>query len=360
MSSVAISVIIPVYNTATYLADCLNSILVAQTFRNFIVICCNDCSTDESPAILAHYAQRYPTQLRIIHHTKNRGLAATLNTLMRTAETPYITVQDSDDLMHPTRLQRTYEFLEQNRHVDIVGSWLVLFRDRFPSAHSFVEQLHVDDHTIRSLLLYENSMRGGAVTIRTHSLHTACVWQNEALVGSEANDYDFFTRLAPHFHFANIPEPLYYYRFHQNQMSSAGARTQLQSAVRVSQQHLGRFGITVDKNILSIFHLEDSLHTLTHLLRTKRQDIERMLNALKGIDDFYGYSGVSDIAITTPRHKFRTTIRRHLLKLPALLYEDIMTQHPVLRQLMRGYFGVHHLQHIVQPLYRSLKTVVAK
>ena len=52
-----ISIIVPVYNVAPYLRQCLDS-LIGQTYRDLEIICVNDGSVDESPAILAEYAER--------------------------------------------------------------------------------------------------------------------------------------------------------------------------------------------------------------------------------------------------------------------------------------------------------------
>ena len=49
-----ISIIVPVYNTAPYLPQCLDS-LVNQTYRDIEIICVNDGSTDNSPDILKAY-----------------------------------------------------------------------------------------------------------------------------------------------------------------------------------------------------------------------------------------------------------------------------------------------------------------
>ena len=56
-----ISIIVPVYNTAPYLPQCLDS-LVNQTYRDIEIICVNDGSTDNSPDILKAYADPcYPS-----------------------------------------------------------------------------------------------------------------------------------------------------------------------------------------------------------------------------------------------------------------------------------------------------------
>ena len=59
-----ISIIVPVYNTAPYLPQCLDS-LVNQTYRDIEIICVNDGSTDNSPDILKAYAERAGSLLSI-------------------------------------------------------------------------------------------------------------------------------------------------------------------------------------------------------------------------------------------------------------------------------------------------------
>ena len=60
-----VSVVIPVYNTAEYLPQCLESVM-NQTLREIEIICVNDGSTDDSPHILAEYALK-DERIRIIH-----------------------------------------------------------------------------------------------------------------------------------------------------------------------------------------------------------------------------------------------------------------------------------------------------
>jgi glycosyltransferase involved in cell wall biosynthesis len=72
-----ISMIMPVYNGADYLAAALDSVL-AQSFVDFELICLDDGSKDATPAILAEYAAR-DTRILHIRNTTNVGLPATLN-----------------------------------------------------------------------------------------------------------------------------------------------------------------------------------------------------------------------------------------------------------------------------------------
>ena len=93
----AVSVIIPVYNTEKYLAECLDSV-INQTLTNIEIICVNDGSTDGSLKILQEYAKK-DNRINIITQ-KNRGLGATRNVGIDNAIGQYVTFLDSDDYIN--------------------------------------------------------------------------------------------------------------------------------------------------------------------------------------------------------------------------------------------------------------------
>ena len=72
--SIRISVIIPAYQVADYLAECVNSVL-AQSYRNYEVILVDDGSKDETPAICDAFAQK-DARIKVIHQN-NGGLSDT-------------------------------------------------------------------------------------------------------------------------------------------------------------------------------------------------------------------------------------------------------------------------------------------
>lgn len=100
-----ISILIPVYNAEKYLRECLDSVL-AQTFADFEVICCNDGSTDSSLAILREYAGRDP-RIRLLSK-ENEGSSATRNACLAQAQGEYLYFVDNDDLIAPNTLEDLY------------------------------------------------------------------------------------------------------------------------------------------------------------------------------------------------------------------------------------------------------------
>ena len=95
-NQVKISVIIPIYNSAEFLRECLDSV-VNQTFQDFEVICINDGSTDNSLRILEEYAEK--DSRFTVRSQENQGQSVARNHGMQLAKGEYILFVDSDDLL---------------------------------------------------------------------------------------------------------------------------------------------------------------------------------------------------------------------------------------------------------------------
>lgn len=100
-----VSVIIPVYNVEKYLQECLES-AINQTLRDIEIICVDDGSTDNSPAILDEYARR-DSRLRVVHKS-NSGYGQTMNIGISLAKGEFISFLESDDSIEITMLEKLY------------------------------------------------------------------------------------------------------------------------------------------------------------------------------------------------------------------------------------------------------------
>ena len=93
-SQIDISVVIPMYNVASYVKECLDSV-VAQNNVKFEIICINDGSTDSTLEIIEKYEKKY-SNVRV-YSQENRGLSATRNKGIELAQGEYIYFLDGDD-----------------------------------------------------------------------------------------------------------------------------------------------------------------------------------------------------------------------------------------------------------------------
>lgn len=109
---IKVSVILPIYNVASYLEETFNSI-IRQSLKEIEIIAVNDGSTDGSEEIIKKYKL---LDSRIISFTQeNKGQSATRNLALQYATGKYIYMMDSDDRLNDSdALQTCYEYAEKN------------------------------------------------------------------------------------------------------------------------------------------------------------------------------------------------------------------------------------------------------
>jgi glycosyltransferase involved in cell wall biosynthesis len=94
-----ISIIIPVYNVAPYIGDCIRSVMRQTWQEGLECIFVDDCGTDDSMEVVRNMIQGYQgsIEFRLLGHERNRGLSAARNTGVKAATGDYIYFLDSDD-----------------------------------------------------------------------------------------------------------------------------------------------------------------------------------------------------------------------------------------------------------------------
>ena len=103
-----VSVVIPTYNRAALLPRAVDSVL-AQSFQDLELLIVDDCSADDTPAVIAGFAD---PRVRSIRHDPNRGLAAALNTGIFNARAEYCAFLDDDDEFTPNSIADRLAALE--------------------------------------------------------------------------------------------------------------------------------------------------------------------------------------------------------------------------------------------------------
>lgn len=154
MSLPAVSVVLPVHNGAPHVADAVRSVL-AQTWRAFELVVCDDGSNDATPAILAALAAQDP-RIRLARREAKSGLAASADWAVREARAPLVAIAHADDLAHPERLATQVALFGAHADCVLTGSpaetidwhgdeahpanlWRLAFPSAFaPMAHSSI------------------------------------------------------------------------------------------------------------------------------------------------------------------------------------------------------------------------------
>jgi glycosyltransferase involved in cell wall biosynthesis len=130
-----VSVIIPAFNTAEFIAETLDSVF-AQTFRDFEVIIINDGSPDIRE--LEQVLVRYRGQI-IYLKQENRGLAGARNTGIRYARGEYLAFLDSDDCWLPDYLASQLKLFEDTPLLDVVYSDALYFGDSALAGKTYMQ-----------------------------------------------------------------------------------------------------------------------------------------------------------------------------------------------------------------------------
>ncbi|MHA7608269.1 glycosyltransferase family 2 protein [Elizabethkingia meningoseptica] len=126
-----VSIILPVYNAETTLHIAINSIML-QTYNHLELIIINDCSQDDTLALLYQYADKIAFHYKgiivnIISHEQNKGVAAARNTGLNNASGEYIYYVDADDWIDSEAIEKMINE-QQRSNADIVGcNWYLSF-----------------------------------------------------------------------------------------------------------------------------------------------------------------------------------------------------------------------------------------
>ena len=110
-----LSIIIPVFNVAPYLRECLDSVL-SQTFTRWEAICVDDGSVDESGSILDEYSER-DSRIKVVHQA-NSGVSFARNVALKIMQGEWFFFLDADDLLHPNMLEQVA--LQMGEDIDVV------------------------------------------------------------------------------------------------------------------------------------------------------------------------------------------------------------------------------------------------
>jgi len=207
-SSPKVSILFPVYKTAAFLKEAVDSML-SQTFTDFELIVLNDCSPDNAEEIMDAYDDP-----RIVRYRgeRNVGLGNVLNVGISMARGEYIARMDSDDISLPERLQFQVDYLDAHPEYDLVSVGMKEFGEG--------NALHYYDNETEQIKF--NALFYSPI------LHASSIWRKDSFDGLPYNqsfvpseDYDLWTRaLIKGIKMRNLPQLLYLYRKFEGQATS--------------------------------------------------------------------------------------------------------------------------------------------
>jgi glycosyltransferase involved in cell wall biosynthesis len=238
MTTLTVSVLMPVFNAGRYVAQAVESIL-AQTYTDFELSIVDDGSTDGSLAILQRYAARDP---RI--HLKsrgNRGIAATRNELLFSAAGTLVAPMDADDVALPHRLARQVEFLRDHPDVVCTGASYRIIDGAGRLIHRGFPVVERDEEIQRLMLKGHCAIHQPTVMFRRDAAVRVGGYDPSFRV---ADDLDLWLRLGELGALANMPEPVVDYRVHATSITYTLQETALSEIRAICERAWQRRGVS--------------------------------------------------------------------------------------------------------------------
>jgi glycosyltransferase involved in cell wall biosynthesis len=233
-----VSVLIPCYNTADTLNECLNSIK-AQSLSDFEVVLVDDGSSDRTGKILQDWAEE-DARFKV-YHQPHSGIINALNTGLAACQANLVARMDADDRCYPDRLSQQVDFLERNPSIGVVGSRVHAFaeggvRQGFQVYLDWLNSL-VDHEQICREIFVESPFVHPSVTFRKAIIENAGSYQDHGW----AEDYDLWLRLyLAGTRFAKLPEVLLDWREAPKRLTRLDSRYSLENFLRAKAHYLMR------------------------------------------------------------------------------------------------------------------------
>jgi len=260
-----VSVIIPCYNYGRFLEECINSVL-QQTYKNTEIIVINNASTDNTEEICMRYRN-----IRYIKNKTPHYASYCRNQGIRVAQGEYILFLDADDYLLPTYIEKAVNILENNRTIGLVYTdcyWL--FND------GTIKHWKSEDYN-REILLDHNYITNNSMFRK--SLISKVGTLDESL--SILEDYDFWLKITSACDAYRIPEPLFYYRKHNQNKSSKNSHEERKKKMLEINQKYKTMRYDDDKLVSILIcawnNLDLTLQCLQSVVKNTRRPYEIIL-----------------------------------------------------------------------------------
>lgn len=208
-----LSVLIVVRNGRDFVGEAVQSLL-AQTFVNFELLIVNDGSEDDTGDIIDGFAAVDPRVQ--VFHRPYEGVTAALVFGMSICRGNYIARMDADDVSHPDRLRKQYEYMKNNPDVVALGTEVEMIEEGGRS-------LGVYGHAITHEEIYQKLLTGDGAALSqptvmfTKKAYLAVGGYN--LEFKTTQDLDLFLRFAEYGKIANLPDVLLQWRQHSRSIN---------------------------------------------------------------------------------------------------------------------------------------------
>jgi glycosyltransferase involved in cell wall biosynthesis len=211
-----ISIIIPTYNRARYIAEAIKSVQ-GQTLVEWEMIVIDDGSADDTEKIVREIVAADP-RISYFKNEKNMGIAKTRNRGVSLAKADYVAMLDSDDVWaSQDKLVKQLSFFLNNENLGIIGT-NASFMDENGKTVGKRTNFPVDDANIRRTELYRNILMQSGLLIRKSAIEKTDGYDSDFTV---CDDHDLWLKIGKNWQFMILPSVDLAYRLHSGGITKA-------------------------------------------------------------------------------------------------------------------------------------------
>jgi len=230
-----ISIIIVTHNRANLLSGAIDSVLL-QSFKDFELLIVDDASSDNTEFLVKSYLT--DERVKYFKIDKQKSIAAVRNFVWPYVHGKYIAVLDSDDTwIDRDKLQKQYDFLEENKDVVLLGGAAVKIDKEGKELDRVVKPL--TDGDIKKEIFVKNPFFHSSVMFRRDVLSTPFVYNDQISFGE---DWDLWLKLGAENKLANLPDYLIAYRVHDDNEVSKHSLKAVLDVFQVIKRHRRYYG----------------------------------------------------------------------------------------------------------------------
>jgi glycosyltransferase involved in cell wall biosynthesis len=211
MFDTLLSVILPAYNAEKYISETIDSIL-SQTFSDFELLICDDCSSDKTWEIIKKIKD---SRIRLFRNNKNLGKTLTCNELFNYVKGVYVTVHDADDISEKGRFEKIINHFREHDDVVLIGSNYIEISTK--GKLFGYSDLAITDSEIRKRMPPICQFQGPAMVFKKSAVGNDLF--RTLFVGYNHEDTDLAYRLLEKGKVYNFPEYLLNYRINPGGLS---------------------------------------------------------------------------------------------------------------------------------------------
>lgn len=278
-----VTIIVPVYNTARYLIDCVKS-LENLNFNSHEIIFIDNNSNDDSFKILKNLKKKH---FRIYRNRKNYGQSYSLNKGIRLSKAPFVAIMDSDDICLTNRIKDSYSFLKNNQDYALVAG----MSDTIDSSGGILKKRRftLDPDLLKIRVLIENPISHTTVMFKKSILKKYGGYSKNF---NYTQDYHLFSKIILNNHkFKILNKKFTLVRKHERQQSFMNRKKQLIENFKISSENVKKKTKNFDNYIsflkLIIFSEDSKFEKLKTL--QKKKLINNFLKKILNNDKFRFY-----------------------------------------------------------------------